>query len=163
VAADRYLSDAKLASLRWQLLSAPVNLATGGYTSAGQLPKDSRMVRIFSTPDNPPGQPANTSPGFVAEVWLAWPVCRGSTMYRVQARTKHGACLKAKIAALKVDWLLPRSYLDTDWSGRPCRYEYEFGIHYGVRELSARERTEGVQAFTGGSPLAHPSRTPFRL
>ncbi|KVP39786.1 hypothetical protein [Burkholderia ubonensis] len=104
---------------------------------------------------------------FVAEVWLEWDVCRGSTMYRATAKTEHGAQLKAKIAAMKLDLLLPKFYMDTDWSGRPCRYAYDFSIKYGVRKPTEREAKEGVIAlsttslpgtrgFTGEHAMAHP-------
>lgn len=104
---------------------------------------------------------------YVAEVWLEYEICRGSTMYRATAKTERGAMMKAKIAAMKLDLLLPKFYWDTDWGGRPCRYAYEFGIRYGVRQLSEREEKEGVTAlfssslpgtrrFTGEHASAHP-------
>lgn len=104
---------------------------------------------------------------YVAEVWLEYEICRGSTMYRATAKTERGAKLKAKIAAMKLDLLLPKFYWDTDWGGRPCRYAYEFGIRYGVRQLTEREEKEGVTAFfttalpgthgfTGEHASAHP-------
>ncbi|HDR9105453.1 hypothetical protein [Paraburkholderia sp. A3RO-2L] len=83
---------------------------------------------------------------FVAEVWLDWGICRGSTMYRATAKTERRALAKAKLAALQLDLLLPKFYRDTDWSGRPCRLAYDYGIKYGVRKLTAREETEGVTA-----------------
>ncbi len=103
----------------------------------------------------------------VAEVWLEWPVCRGSTMYRAQAKTEKGALLKAKLAAVQLDLLLPTSYPDTDWHGRPCRIPYDYGIKFGVRPLTEREQAEGVQAvwtthlpgtreFAGEHASAHP-------
>ncbi|KVP75256.1 hypothetical protein WJ96_05730 [Burkholderia ubonensis] len=104
---------------------------------------------------------------YVAEVWLDWDICRGSTMYRATAKTERGAQLKAKIAAMKLDVLLPKFYMDTDWSGRPCRYAYDFGIKYGARNLTEREEKDGVTAiwttslpgtrdFAGEHPDAHP-------
>ncbi|KWA84190.1 hypothetical protein WL29_22785 [Burkholderia ubonensis] len=104
---------------------------------------------------------------YVAEVWLSYEICRGSTMYRATAKTERGAKLKAKIAAMKLDVLLPKFYWDTDWRGRPCRYAHEFGILYGIRKPTEREETEGVTAFfstslpgtrgfTGEHASAHP-------
>ena len=104
---------------------------------------------------------------YVAEVWLEWDICRGSTMYRATAKTRHGAWLKAKIAAMKLDFLLPKFYWDTDWSGRRCRYAYEFGIHFGVRPLTDQEQQHGIRAiwttvmpgsreFAGEHASAHP-------
>ena len=104
---------------------------------------------------------------YVAEVWLEWDICRGSTMYRATAKTRHGAWLKAKIAAMKLDFLLPKFYWDTDWSGRRCRYAYEFGIHFGVRPLTDQEQQHGLRAiwttvmpgsreFAGEHASAHP-------
>lgn len=104
---------------------------------------------------------------YVAEVWLEWEICRGSTMYRATAKTRLGAWLKAKLAAMTLDCLLPTWYWDTDWSGRRCRYAYEYGIHFGVRKLTEREQQEGVRTiwtavlpgsrkFEGEHSMAHP-------
>ncbi len=72
---------------------------------------------------------------WVAEVWLEWEVCRGSTMYRQRFRFRWTAHLSVRLRAILLDGVLPRFYRDTDWSGRPKMYEYEYGIHYGVRKL----------------------------
>jgi hypothetical protein len=109
---------------------------------------------------------------YVAEVWLEWPICRGSTLYRASARYKQVAWLKAKIAAMLLDLVLPRFYRDTDWSGRPRRYEFEYGIHFGVRQTTAQEKQEGVRdflnfsmpgsrRFKGEHSLAHPLNHPL--
>lgn len=109
---------------------------------------------------------------YVAEVWLEWPICRGSTMYRASARYKKLAWLKAKLAAVLLDVVLPRFYWDTDWSGRRCRYAYEYGIQFGVRKVTEQEERDGVHAFwTASMPgsrnfggehsLAHPLNQPL--
>lgn len=104
---------------------------------------------------------------YVAEVWLEWPICTGSTMYRTAAKTRWGAWLKAKFAAMVLNLRLPRFYWDTDWSGRPYRYAHDFGIKFGVRQPTEREQQDGVTAiwstrmpghhnFSGEHPDAHP-------
>lgn len=107
----------------------------------------------------------------VVEVWLEWEVCRGSTMYRATANTRWMAWLKVRLAAALLDFLLPRRYRDTDWSGRPCTYRYEYGIHYGVRKPTEHEAKHGVQprwsyilpghkGFSGEHSSAHPLDSP---
>ena len=104
---------------------------------------------------------------YVAEVWLEWEICRGSTMYRATAKTRFGAWLKAKFAAMMLDCLLPAWYWDTDWSGRRRRHVYEYGIHFGARKLTESEQQAGVRtiwttvlpgsrAFKGEHSMAHP-------
>jgi hypothetical protein len=81
---------------------------------------------------------------FVAEVWLEWPICRGATMFRATARTQARALVKAKLRAKLLDLVLPKTYPGEDWSGRPVRYSYDFGILYGVRKPTAQEQEVGV-------------------
>lgn len=89
---------------------------------------------------------ANKAGPYVAEVWLEWEVCRGSTMYRQCFRWKLLAALNAKLHAMLLDGMLPSHYVDRDWSGRPCWYRYEYGIMFGVRKLTAGEAKDGMHA-----------------
>ncbi len=82
---------------------------------------------------------------YVAEVWLEWPLCKGSTMYRAQARTKLGAYMKVRLAALLLDLLLPSKYRDTDYLGRVHAFSYDYGIAYCVRKLTESETQNGVR------------------
>jgi hypothetical protein len=81
-----------------------------------------------------------SSGDWVAEVWLDWEICAGSTMYRQRFKTQFGAYLAVRARAFALDYLLPQVYWDTDWSGNPIRLEHEYSIRYGVRSLSAMER-----------------------
>jgi hypothetical protein len=82
---------------------------------------------------------------FVAEVWLQWPICRGATMFRATARTRARAIVKAKLHAVTLDMILPHTYPGEDWSGRRVSYSYDYGILFGVRELTEQEKLEGVK------------------
>lgn len=84
---------------------------------------------------------------FVAEVWLEWLTCRGSTMYRGRFATAARAEAHVRGAARLLDTFLPKSYLLEDWSGKPYREDYDFGIHFGVRPLTTHEREHGVSEF----------------
>lgn len=84
---------------------------------------------------------------FVAEVWLEWPMCRGSTMYRGRFATAARAEAHVRGAARLLDMFLPKSYLTEDYSGRPYREPYDFGILFGVRALTPHEREQGVSEF----------------
>lgn len=83
---------------------------------------------------------------YVAEVWLEWPICRGSTMYRQRFNTQRGAYLAVRLHALLLDWHLPRYYWDIDWVGRALQLKHDYGIYYGVRQLNDEEREDGVRA-----------------
>jgi hypothetical protein len=83
---------------------------------------------------------AKTTGSWVAEVWIDWEICHGSTMYRQRFNTKWGAYLAVRARAFGLDFLLPSSYWDTDWSGKPVRIKHEFCIRYGVRRLSEKEQ-----------------------
>lgn len=83
---------------------------------------------------------------FVAEVWLDWPICRGSTMYRARFSTQHRAYLAAKSHAVWLDFLLPSAYRAEYSNGRPYWEPYEFAIRFGVRELTEREKINGVSS-----------------
>lgn len=82
---------------------------------------------------------------WVAEIWLEWPVCRGSTMWRNGFRSKTLAYLVMRLRAWELDMALPRFCRSTDYLGRPCLERYEYGILYGVRKLSPQEAAHGVQ------------------
>lgn len=108
----------------------------------------------------------NRTGDWVAEVWLEWEVCRGSTMYRQRFRFRWTAYLAVRLRAILLDGVLPRFYRDTDWGGRPKMYEYEYGIHYGVRKLVEGEGREfhaiwsdvlpGHRDHSGEHASAHP-------
>lgn len=83
---------------------------------------------------------------YVAEVWLEWEVCRGSTLYRQRFRSRTAAWLFVRWHALSLDLHLPRYYWDTDWSGRRVRYAYEYGLFWGVRKATSEEMHHGVSA-----------------
>ncbi len=103
---------------------------------------------------------------YVAEVWLNWEVCRGSTMYRQRFRTKWGAYLQVKLHAMALDMALPRYYQDTDWSGKRCLYKHGFDILFSVRTLAKVEETDfqplwsvampGSQGYSGEHAQGHP-------
>jgi hypothetical protein len=103
----------------------------------------------------------------VAEVWLDWSITRGSTMYRASARSPALAQLKAKTAAMVLNALLPRYFMDTDWRGNPCKVPIEANVNYGVREPTAAELKDGIKSiwattmpgtadFAGEHPSLHP-------
>lgn len=104
---------------------------------------------------------------FVAEVWLDWGIGRGSTMYRSTAKYQHLAALKARVATILLDLLLPKCFWGQSRTGRTVRYTHDFCIRYGVRQATALEQKEGVTAiwtcsmpgepnFTGEPAAAHP-------
>ena len=84
---------------------------------------------------------------FVAEVWLEWPLCRGSTMYRGRFATAARAETYVRSAARLLDTWLPKTYRAEDCLGRPYREDYEYGIQFGVRALTPHEREHGVSEF----------------
>ena len=83
-----------------------------------------------------------TTGDWVAEVYLNWEICRGSTMYRQRFRTKEGAARFARFHAWILDRLLPRYYFTEGWSeGSRVRNTYDFAICWGVRRLVGHETT----------------------
>jgi hypothetical protein len=102
--------------------------------------------------------------GHIAEVWLEWDVCRGSTLYRQRFQTQWMAALFAKFYAVQLDWVLPTHWRTTDYCGRPCLEKYAYGLKFGVRPVSEAEAVEfwsiwsphlpGPQA-TRGNMLVH--------
>lgn len=91
-----------------------------------------------------PRRQAKPGGRYVAEVWLEWEICRGSTLYRQRFRSRTAATLFARWHALCLDLHLPHFYWDTDSIGRPVRYAYEYGIHWGVRKVTSAEMHQGV-------------------
>lgn len=80
----------------------------------------------------------------VVEVWLEWPICTGSTMYRQRFRHRWVAYVAMRAHALMLDMELPTHWRSTDWSGRPCLERYDYGICYGMRRPTEGEREHGV-------------------
>lgn len=103
---------------------------------------------------------------WVAEVWLEWEVCRGSTMYRQRFSQRWMAYLAVRFHAIVLDGLLPTHYRDIDWSGRPCWYHHEYAILYGVRKVLPQEAKDfcpvwseelpGKRGYRGEHPMSHP-------
>ena len=77
---------------------------------------------------------------FVAEVWLKWEICAGSTLYRQNFKTQWVAHIFAKLYAIILDGLLPRVYFSEGWGGGLIKNKYEYGISYGVRKMTEAER-----------------------
>lgn len=104
---------------------------------------------------------------FVAEVWLDWGIGRGSTMYRSTAKSQRLAALKARLATMVLDLLLPKFFWGPSRTGRAARYSCGFSIQWGVRQATVLEQKEGVTAiwtcsmpgspgYTGEAAAAHP-------
>ena len=75
----------------------------------------------------------------VAEIWLTWFFGRGTTLYRQRFESRKEAEAAVTAQAAVLDATLPRFYKDTDWSGRTILLRHEYGINYGVRELTEEE------------------------
>jgi hypothetical protein len=104
---------------------------------------------------------------FVAEVWMDWEICQGSTLYRERFMTQQRALRAVRSAAKRLDTALPRFYPAEYSNGRRYAESYGFEIKYGVRNLAGRELTEGVASiwspsmpgdanFSGEHASAHP-------
>ncbi len=93
------------------------------------------QVRRFASPNR--GE-------HVVEVWLEWPLCRGSTLYRQRFRSRWLAYASMRIHAMMLDMELPTHWRSTDWHGKPCLERYDYGIHYGMRKPTSSERELGV-------------------
>lgn len=113
------------------------------------------------------GQPkAGQAGDFVAEVWLDWTICRGSTMFRQRYASAREAEEAVRWRAKLLDELLPTRFRDTDASGTPIWVSHDYSINYGVRRLTAQEREQfqvvwstllpGVGGYRGEHPSAHP-------
>jgi hypothetical protein len=76
---------------------------------------------------------------FVAEVWLDWEICRGSTLYRQSFHSKRAAAIYAKLYAVMLDMTLPKYYPAEGWDGRVYYEKYDFEIRFGVRAIVPSE------------------------
>ncbi len=116
-------------------------------------------------------KPAAVGKTYVAEVWLEWPICRGSTLYRASFRWRWWAIAMMRYHALKLDWILPTHYRASDWSGRAYLERHEYGIFYGLRQPTDFEQVHGVTSvwspvmpgysgYSGEHASAHPLNGP---
>lgn len=87
------------------------------------------------------GDPNGT---FVAEAWLEWEICRGSTMFRAAYSTAARAERAARLAAKLLDRELPLHYRAEYSNGRRYWESYGFDIRFGVRPLAPSEQRNGV-------------------
>lgn len=81
---------------------------------------------------------------FVAEVWLEWEICTGSTMFRAAFSSAKRAERAARLAAKLLDLVLPRAYPAEYSSGRRYYETYNFEIRWGVRAPTGMESERGV-------------------
>lgn len=109
-------------------------LMVGICSSVMQNASDARAKRAAEDATGP----------WVAEVWLEWPICRGSTMYRGRFASKERAIKEMLKRAAHLDAVLPHTYPAEYSNGRRYRETYDYGIYYGVRELTEAERQRGV-------------------
>lgn len=103
---------------------------------------------------------------YVAEVWLEWEICQGSTLYRQRFPDMKSAELEVRRAAKELDSLLPTHYRVEGYNGRPQWEKYGFQIQFGVRELSEQEKENfnviwspympGQSQYSGEHATAHP-------
>lgn len=82
----------------------------------------------------------------IAEVWLEWPICRGSVMYRQRYRWKWMAVADMRLRASMLGLVLPKYWLSTDNRDRVIRVEYPYGISYGIRRPTACEFLMGINS-----------------
>lgn len=109
---------------------------------------------------------AGGSGNYVAEVWLEWPICRGSTLYRQRFESQAKAERYARRAAALLDAILPTHWRSTDYLERPCREKYDYGIYFGVRDIAPSEmqsfsaiwspQLPGHKGYDGEHASAHP-------
>jgi hypothetical protein len=107
---------------------------------------------------------------FIAECWLEWEICTGSTMYRAAFKSEEAAAAAAKRHAALLDALLPTHYQAEFSSGRRYMEKYCFEIRWGVRPLTAHEKEHGVHTLwttimpgTRGHAGEHASAHPLSL
>lgn len=100
------------------------------------------------------GDPGGTH---VAEVWLEWEICRGSTLFRAAYATPARAARAAKLHAWLLHQLLPSHYRAEYSDGRPYLEPYDFEVLWGVRPLVAFEEQNGVTVIW--SPLMPGTRS----
>lgn len=130
----------------------------------------SRLATDFSTMVSLATQSHMRMPGvkpdgtYVAEVWLEWPICTGSTLYRQRFSSYESATNAVRVAAKLLDECLPRKYRDTDYLGRSIYLDYDYGIHFRVRQATPSDTTDeiwspnlpGHREFNGEHASAHP-------
>lgn len=107
------------------------------------------------------------NPGtFVAEVWLNWEICTGSTLYRARFHRRWQAAVAAKVHAMWLDWVLPTHYRAEYANGRPYLEAYGFAICFGVRQTTdlAQDRSNiwsPVMPGSSHSAAEHASAHPW--
>ena len=105
---------------------------------------------------------------YVAEVWMEWEICQGSTLYRARFTSPERAAKAASWAARALDDILPHTFTAEYSNGTRYQESLDFALNYGVRKLIGRERTAGVECiwspampgtvnFKGEHPSMHPS------
>jgi len=101
----------------------------------------------------------------LAEVWLEWEICTGSTLYRARFNRRWQAALAAKWHAVLLDWTLPTHYRAEYSNGRPYLEPYGFSLQWGVRAPTNSPQDSaaiwspvmpGSQASTSEHREAHP-------
>ena len=98
------------------------------------------VKRLFKVPiHNPEGV-------WVAEAWLEWEICTGSTLYRERFDIKEDAAKAARKAAASLDFYLR---------------DGDFGISWGVRE--ACDKDTGRRIWSPYMPGSKNSRSEHRL
>jgi hypothetical protein len=95
-----------VANKRRQTMAVFILLSTFAFGVVGAL-----RFFVRSLDATPSPQPRVKTKGeWVAEVWLEWPICRGSTMYRQRFRFRWMARLAVRFHALLLDAHLPTHY-----------------------------------------------------
>lgn len=103
---------------------------------------------------------------YVAEVWLEWEICSGSTLYRQRFPDVRSAERAVRRAAKKLDGILPTHYRVDSYNGRPQWEKHSFKIQFGVRDIQEQEKENfnaiwspympGESKHTGEHATAHP-------
>lgn len=111
-------------------------------------------------------KPGKSEGTYVAEVWLEWSLCRGSTVYRQRFKTMKQAAFFVRMYARLIDYMLPKGFVTKGRNGRPLYVSNDMGIKYGVREMSVQEQASfsviwspcmpGERGFSGEHASAHP-------
>lgn len=142
-----------------QAASLPLIILLAGVVGAAVL----GLLHLTRSPSGKERGAADDGPS-VAEVWLEWPLCRGSTLYRQRFVDDASAERAARRAAQILDDVLPKHYADTDSSGNRILLEHEYGIYWGVRPALAGDTTgriwspvlPGRSDYRGEHARAHP-------
>lgn len=103
---------------------------------------------------------------FVAEVWLEWEICSGSTLYRRRFSDPVDAEHAVRKAAKALDDILPTHYRVEGYYGRTEWEKHGFSIRFGVRDIQESEKAHfrgiwsphlpGESSFSGEHASAHP-------